>query len=545
VIEPRALETPSTSKRIVAGKYRLEQLLGSGSTGQVYRTTRLDTGEPAAIKLLHPRFVDDEQAILRFRREARTAATIQHPNWVTGLEFGRDEDGTWFFAMELLNGRVLSEVLREESPLPFPRIRHLILQVLDALEAAHARGLVHRDLKPPNVIIVEGADGQELAKVCDFGLTKLTSELHDDGSDTLRAHVTNDGTICGTPAYMAPEQARGLAVDARADLYAATVVLFEMVTGQVPFAGRTSMDVLACQLNATPPRLSALRGELPPGLEEAVQRGLAKVPENRFGSAAELRTALEVIFAGRWTPSSETVELPASRVSGEMADGAPLPKTGTASPVPRRRWLVVAGSVALAASLGMASLRWGHRGTDGGVELGPGARAPASSLIAGPEIAGPEIANVAPFTSQRPTIEPLPSAEELASTRGADRVQEPRRRHAARSSVAVAPVASSEELSARPVPEMSSAPAPSTVPATTASLLQDAERLVAEGRAREGCSAGERARQAAPASPAVLRFLGRCYMRTGRRSEALASYRRYLELAPTAPDAALVRSILE
>jgi serine/threonine-protein kinase len=247
-------ETPAPSSagstRVVAGRYRLAGLIGSGASGQVFRAARVDSGEAVAVKLLHPHLVADPEATLRFRREARVAAAVEHVNWARGLELGQEQDGAWFFAMELLEGRTLARLLREEHPLSFQRIHHLFRQILDALEVAHARGLVHRDLKPGNVIVVADARGGEVVKVCDFGISKLAVEPADGSDETLRARATTDGAICGTPAYMAPEQARGLPVDARADLYAAAVILFELVSSQPPFSGHTKMDLLASHLTA-------------------------------------------------------------------------------------------------------------------------------------------------------------------------------------------------------------------------------------------------------------------------------------------------------
>jgi hypothetical protein len=521
----------SPSGRLVAGRYRLDTLIGSGSTGHVFRATRADSGAVVAIKLLHAHLGADRHATLRFRREAKVAAAVQHPNWVSGIEFGQDEDGTWFFAMELLVGRTLAVVMRDERPLRFARIHHLFRQTLEALEAAHARGLVHRDLKPGNIIVAKDEAGGEVAKVCDFGISKLALEPTDGGDETLRAHATTDGAICGTPAYMSPEQARGLPVDARTDIYAATVMLFEMVTGQLPFSGRTKMDVIASHLTELPPSLSSLRADLPPGLEEVVRRGLAKARETRYGSAAELRADLDIVFAGRWAPQPETVVLPPGIVVA-----------ATPTPVRRRRhlpWFTAAAALATTAALAVAGGRW--------ISRRHAAEAAPAAAVAPPVLASPPPPNAPSPAGAQPIAErhdpavltpPPPATAPLgAPARGAAVVRRSRR--------TVPAPAAADGKSNGPPPE-SAPPVLAAPPApTSAALLAEGERLIAEGRVKDACARGEAALRLEPASPAALRFVGRCYMRTGRRADALASYRRYLEVAPDAPDAPAIRSIVE
>src|SRR3569623_231806 len=196
--DERATRFDRLDSRVVAGRYRVEALIGSGSTGHVFRAPRVDAGAVVAIKLLHAHLGADQHATRRVRREAKVAAAVHHPNLVQGIELGQDQDGTWFFGMELLVGRTLADLMRDDHPLPFARIDHLFRQTLEALEAAHARGLVHRDLKPGNIIVVDDG-GRETAKVCDFGISKLTDEPPEGGDDTLRAQATTDGAICGTP----------------------------------------------------------------------------------------------------------------------------------------------------------------------------------------------------------------------------------------------------------------------------------------------------------------------------------------------------------
>jgi tetratricopeptide (TPR) repeat protein/tRNA A-37 threonylcarbamoyl transferase component Bud32 len=513
------------TSRIVADRYRVDALIGSGSTGQVFRATRLDSGAVVAIKVLHPHLCADRHATLRFRREAKVAAAVHHPNWVRGIEFGQDRDGTWFFAMELLVGHTLAVVMRDEHPIPFARIHHLFRQTLEALEAAHARGLVHRDLKPGNIIVIGDEGGGEVAKVCDFGISKSTLESDDGGDETLRAQATTDGAICGTPAYMSPEQVRGLPVDARTDIYAASVMLFEMVTGRLPFSGGTKMDVLASHLTELPPSMSGLRAELPAGLEEVVRRGLAKSRETRYETAAELREALDVVFAGRWVPQPETVVIPAGAVpTGAVPTIAALPSR-------RRQRVSWLGAAALAATGGW--WMW-HRHTEA-------VAAPSPALASQPTPSAPTRSQA---TAKH--YEPPASATDTDTASAADTAF-PRARSPApvrrwrQEGPAAAPVRHPRGLDQTAQSTVLAVPASPT----SATLLEEGERLIGEGRVKEACERGEEALRLEPAAPAALRFLGRCYMRTGRRGDALASYRRYLDVAPDAPDAPAIRSIVE
>jgi len=503
--DERATRFDRLGSRVVAGRYRVEALIGSGSTGHVFRATRVDSGAVVAIKLLHAHLGADQHATLRFRREAKVAAAVHHPNLVQGIEFGQDQDGTWFFAMELLVGRTLADLMRDDHPLPFARIHHLFRQTLQALEAAHTRGLVHRDLKPGNVIVMNGEP--EVAKVCDFGISKLTGPA-EGGDDTLRAQATTDGAICGTPAYMSPEQARGLPVDARTDIYAASVMLFEMVTGRLPFSRGTKMDVLAAHLTETPPSMATLREGLPPGLDEVVRRGLAKTREARYETAAQLRDALAAVFAGRWSPQPETVMIPPPSV--------PPVKPAARRP-PRALWITVVATFALVAAVW--SMR--HRRP-----AAISAAAEATRLERPPAPAGPPVVTPAPAS---PRDTPAKPPADTPAAAGA--------------SPAAPPNPARQRRRAAPAAKASASTAPA--PSKRETALGEAERLITEGRGKEACARGEEALRLEPSAPAVLRFLGRCYMRTGRRADAIASYRRYLEVAPDAPDAPLIRSIVQ
>src|SRR5690349_24580051 len=318
---------------IVDGRYKAEKRLGSGGMAEVWCATDDVLGRRVALKLLGSRFAEDDDFRERFKREAQAAAGLAHPN-IVGI-FDRGEwDGTPYIAMELVEGRTLKDLVRERGPLPTDVAVNLTIQILQALGYAHRRGIVHRDVKPQNVIL----DREGHAKVADFGIARSggTSEM------------TETGTILGTVQYASPEQAQGHPVSPRSDLYSAGVVLYELLTGRVPFEGESTVAVALKQVSEPPVPPSQLRPGISPALEAVVLRALEKDPARRFASADEFVAALE---AAR--------RAPARPVQLEPAPGEPWVEEEE----PGSRWwlwllalLVVAG-VALGAYL----LTAGHK----------------------------------------------------------------------------------------------------------------------------------------------------------------------------------------
>jgi serine/threonine-protein kinase len=263
------------------GRYRVTGLLGRGAMGVVYLGHDTAIDRPVAIKTIHRRLLQGEEGeewLARFHREVRAAGRCLHPNIVTVFEYG-EEAGAPYIVMEYVQGRELRDYLKDRQPLPLANAVAVIVQVLQALGHAHASGVVHRDIKPGNIILL--ADGQ--VKVTDFGIARL---------DTV-GHLTQDGMTVGTPGYMAPEQFRGEEADRRADLYAAAVVLFELLTGLRPFAGRGASELMYQVLNEPPRRATALNPRLPLELDAVLERALAKAPDDRFQDAAAFVAALE------------------------------------------------------------------------------------------------------------------------------------------------------------------------------------------------------------------------------------------------------------
>ncbi len=270
-------------------KYRIEKRLGIGGMGTVYRARHLLIDRPVAIKVLNPRFVEDEAAQVRFRREAKAAGRLQHANAVGVTDFGSTSEGYVYIVMELLEGRTLREVLAKEAPLDTARAVALMLQTAAAVAAAHEAGIIHRDLKPANIFIVQNSEVPAVVKVLDFGIAKLAAEsLEDDDSKTL----TLVGVMIGTPRYMSPEQCDGAELTPAADVYSLGVILYEMLSGVVPFSGSTPLAI-AMKHSAEEPRPpSEYVASIPPALEKVVLHALEKRPEDRPANAAEFRLEL-------------------------------------------------------------------------------------------------------------------------------------------------------------------------------------------------------------------------------------------------------------
>jgi len=263
------------------GRYRVDGVIGRGAMGMVYLAHDEGIDRRVALKTIHRRLLegtDGAEWLERFRREVRAAGRCLHPNIVTVFEYG-EQDGVPYIVMEYVQGRELREYLKERQPMPLTNAVAVIVQVLHALGHAHASGVIHRDVKPGNIILL--ADGQ--VKVTDFGIARMEST---EG-------ITQYGMTVGTPSYMAPEQFGGREADRRADLYAAGVVLFELLTGVRPYTGRSAGDLMYQVLNEPPRRATVLNPSLPAELETLFDRALAKRPAERFQDAAEFVAALE------------------------------------------------------------------------------------------------------------------------------------------------------------------------------------------------------------------------------------------------------------
>ncbi len=272
-------------------KYEIISKLGTGGMGAVYEARHLFMDRHVALKLLHRRLVDDSQYdtfLQRFQREARTASQINHPNAVTIFDFGLHEEAP-YLAMEYVVGENLREVLLDLGAMELERVRTIFDQICGAVSAAHDLEIVHRDIKPDNIMITKSHDGKESVRVLDFGIAKVLGQQN-QGNVTM----TQAGTTVGTPRYMSPEQVLGKDLDARSDLYSLGIVLFEMLSGEVPFEADSSMQVMFHHVNTKPKNVRTINPNLriPRSIEQVVMKALEKKPEDRFSSVEELRRAL-------------------------------------------------------------------------------------------------------------------------------------------------------------------------------------------------------------------------------------------------------------
>jgi len=290
------------------GSYRLGELLGRGGMGEVYQATHRMLARPAAIKLIHPEALASQDrksaglAVARFRREADAAAKLRSPHTVELYDFGQTEDGTLYFVMELLEGMDLESLVRREGPLPQKRVIHILREVCESLEEAHASGLVHRDIKPANIHVGRVGLRHDFVKVLDFGLVK--SVMTPPGEDSM---ATAAGLTPGTPAYMAPEMAMGETVDGRADLYALGCVAYYLLTGKLVFEATTGLQLIAKHMQESPvPPSRRTELDVSPQLEQVVLACLAKRPEDRPQTATELDRMLAEIEIEPWSEEEAT-----------------------------------------------------------------------------------------------------------------------------------------------------------------------------------------------------------------------------------------------
>ena len=283
LLGPRAGEDSLLGVTLPGG-YLIRELLAEGGMGRIYRADQAALDREVAVKVIHPHLAGDPDLALRFLVEARAASRLTHPNAVTIYAFGNMPAGQPYLVMQLLNGKQLSRVQEEEGPLPLERIVDILTQVLGALEQAHSQSIVHQDVKPDNILVERLRSHGDLVKVIDFGLAHLLA----DTSDLFNA------PLAGTPAYMSPEHARGERVDGRSDVYSVGVILYQLLTGHLPFEAETSTQTLLEVLNATPedPRDRAPERKIPDALAVITMRALAKDPEARQQTAADLSYAM-------------------------------------------------------------------------------------------------------------------------------------------------------------------------------------------------------------------------------------------------------------
>ncbi len=298
------IETPDQSDpfigKVLEGKYLIVSRIGAGGMGNVYRGRHTKMEANVAIKILHASMVSDAKAVERFRREARAALAVNHPNAIQVMDFGVTEDQTVFIVMELLDGVSLQKVLETEKIVSVERTVKIFKQICAAVSAAHAKDVIHRDLKPDNVIILHYNQPGEQVKVLDFSIAKVTS------ADKNAQALTEVGLVVGTPQYMSPEQAQGIDLDKRADIYSLGVVLYQMFTGALPFTAASSMALALKHIHALPRPVREVNNKIPLEIETVVMKAMAKRPTDRQQTADELADELEkaLMASGRSATTS-------------------------------------------------------------------------------------------------------------------------------------------------------------------------------------------------------------------------------------------------
>ncbi len=325
---------------VISGRFRVDDLIGQGGMGKVYRARHLALDRTIVLKMLKPQLLEDPTLVGRFEREAKAASRLNHPNVIQVLDFGRlENDGTLYIVMEHVQGKDLRLVLRDDWPLAEERLCNIMAQVCSALGEAHVNDVIHRDLKPENVMVEARRDQPDHVKVLDFGIAKILGPdvpaLPRQGAVRVaegdQPGLTRHDVVCGTPQYMAPEQATGSALDERCDLYAVGVILYQMTTGHLPFDGAGAMEVLTRHVNEAPvpPRQRQPDAPISEAMERLILRALEKDPAKRPQTAEQFRDELLAVpdqarsAARATTPSRSTTPVPGG--------GGPLQ-------APRRTW---------------------------------------------------------------------------------------------------------------------------------------------------------------------------------------------------------------
>ena len=499
--QPQSKAGASMLGRVLKGSYRIDGVLGQGAMGTVYRGTQLGIDKTVAIKVIRADGFSSDAAHDRFQREATLVSKLLHPGIAQVLDFGFEDDMP-FLVMEFVEGKELTEVMAAEGPMPPARALAIVRQLASALSEAHGRGVVHRDIKPQNLRLMRYAPGGQIfLKVLDFGIAKQLD-------DAEKQKLTATGAVIGTPMYMAPEQAGGSRVDARADQYAVGIVLYELLTGTVPFTGETLTGVLVSHLTRQPPPLPR---QVPEPLQKVVMRLLSKRPDDRFPDMAALDQALAACEpACRDVPALGAGKVQPHRAGGIAPPTRPLPTL-----------LIGGGAIAFAVVVLGAVLLFGSRlrGKDGAHERAQDKRPAATAPASGPTAAAatPSAAGPSPATATGPTAAPVPppATPSPATAPGSLTASKP----AGEVAPAVAATKPAAAATSRPTPSAASTrpastPAPATEPTAVKDKLDEAEAALRRGDLQDVVRLARQANSTAPSSRG-FRLLTEAHCRQG------------------------------
>jgi serine/threonine-protein kinase len=339
-------QDPFIGRDVLNGQFQILQKIGSGGMGSVYKALQPAMNRMVAIKILHPKLASRKDLVSRFRREARAMSHLTHPNTVKVYLYGELEDGSLYIVMEYLEGKNLNQTVRAEGPMTIERGLPILIQACNALDEAHRAGIIHRDLKPENIFVTSQGGMKDFAKVLDFGLAKVTEREMRPGSIIL----TQEGMVFGTPEFMSPEQAQGKSLTPGSDIYSLAVILYEVLTGKLPFDAKNPMEYIQLHVTTKPkPINERVPGRtFPPLLWTVLSKALEKRSEDRYESAAEFAHALQAVLAGATEvpPFQDAAPRPALQQGNvptplaQAAVAAPpsvaIPASARSSPLPRQ-----------------------------------------------------------------------------------------------------------------------------------------------------------------------------------------------------------------
>ena len=398
--------------RVINDRFKVNSLIARGGMGKVYRAEQAPLGRVCAVKVLNPSYAGehDPEFHKRFFLEASIASKLTHPNTVTIFDYGRTEDDIYYMAMEYLEGQTLHRAIRHAGHFPEERVAHVARQICRALREAHSLGVIHRDLKPANIFLVEHGDEADFVKVLDFGLVKNVS------GDGKSEDLTQTGLFMGSPKYMAPEQIRGDRVDARTDVYALGIIMYEMITGKVPFDRPNSVNILMAHVNEEAPAMRQVNPaiQLSPAIEEVIVRAMAKDLEQRFRSMDEVLAALKRAGGGAVTATISGAGTGDYRSLSASGSGphvtSPL---GTGGPSPA--YLSAATPSDPASARSPLAVTSDTPGANAPASLSAGRNGSKGMLIAA-VVGALAIAGVIGFVALRPTLGTASTAAQPATT---------------------------------------------------------------------------------------------------------------------------------
>jgi|GEM_PF-1142845 len=527
--EPEPEDTTNKTRKdtcmgqVLEGKYLILEHLGDGGMGTVYKAEQLTLNKAVAIKILHKNLLQDDVQVKRFQREAWSASRLEHPHSIQIIDFGQTPEGNHYIVMEFLKGKELAEVIRKDYPLPVERIVNILSQVCSVLAEAHANKIIHRDLKPENIVLIDRAEEKDFVKVLDFGIAKLQER------DSTKPALTMQGIVCGTPEYMSPEQAMGKDLDQRTDIYSIGCILYEMLTGKVPYDANTYQAILTMHIQGdlTPPSSIAPQNVLPGSvLEKICIKAMACDRTRRYESAIEMKQALEAALSeinGNQAPVIKNMK--ADKKADAFSKGSSV--SSYASTVPASSGAVSHG-LGMGAILGIgalvlviiAGILYAVISGDSIKNDDTSAQAPDSQAVAAADgdadTEKNEVVTTAPLQIKPPAVAQISPRDrarlenELVET-GKQSIKTP---------------GSGEELT----PEQKQRKALFYYEKGNKALLGRDDRVAVRYFVRS--------RDYNPNSPQVYKKLGLAYMNLGNNALARENFLTYIKMAPNAADAA-------